>query len=285
MNEHMDYRLYLDAATKASDRSRSVLFLLAMLAVGVLAAFWNYCPGNWVDAKIHAASAAKAYLAGTPKQSERDAQLGRAVASATKVTDPQVFDEHLRELRKVKLGQNTITIPLASVSFNINDMGLFACLAIVLVLLVLRHCLAREAANLRHAFEAAPRGCLRECYVLLSMSQVLATPPSITDTPARRNRTFVPLIAAAPIVVASVIVVWDALTLSNGWLLSPVRAVVCFGGELGCLAVAIAEWRACSGEIQATTETWARYAADAKSDTGSKHDLAEEPVPDGVCTT
>lgn len=87
----------------------------------------------------------------------------------------------------------SITVPFFGIVFDLNDLGVFAGITFVIVLLLFRFSLLRELRNLRLVFRQVHSvEDLRLCYDMLSMQQVLTIPPQIERYQSERNFWSIP---------------------------------------------------------------------------------------------
>jgi hypothetical protein len=106
--------------------------------------------------------------------------------------DKMLIANELENYRKLRIEQvRMVHIPFFSAALDQNDIGPFAGLTFVAVLLWLRFSKARELANLRLLFSDPPplsEKNLERCYELLAMQQVFTVPfvPRISERPRWR---------------------------------------------------------------------------------------------------
>jgi hypothetical protein len=83
-----------------------------------------------------------------------------------------------------------LTVPFFGIVFDVNDLGMFAGLTFIIVLLLFRFSLLRELRNVRLVFKQAQTvDELELCYNRLAMQQVLTTPTPIDyEPPAQKFR-------------------------------------------------------------------------------------------------
>ena len=97
--------------------------------------------------------------------------------SRTKVLELMAYIEHLTELRLEHVF--FVDIPFLGITFDVNDLGVFAGFAFVVLLLMVRISHAREVSNVVLTFDFA-RACsnqaLRDTYEHLSMFQIFTLP-------------------------------------------------------------------------------------------------------------
>ena len=113
------------------------------------------------------------------------------------------------------------------ITFDINDLGLFAGITFPLLLLWLIVSLRREAENMRALFAETSDDELPAVYRLISMTQVFSVPPKITDKPtfaASLWKLPKSLLFVAPAGVQTAMAWLDWSTLPWGRTLNPLVA-------------------------------------------------------------
>ncbi|HEX8853267.1 MAG TPA: hypothetical protein VF754_07255 [Pyrinomonadaceae bacterium] len=194
---------YVKAATSSSDRARAIMIVLVTASVLVFTALWNTgimdTGGGWMDKRIEVRSAALQLFnlnfnpADSSLSDEERELYGRAqeflsAAGLDKTNDAHKARltrdiEKLQDLRSERI--RMIHVPFFGVVFDMNDLGAFAGVTFVVVLLWMRFSLYRELRNLKLAFaKARERGQSKACYDLLAMNQML----TVTPTPGQRLR-------------------------------------------------------------------------------------------------
>jgi len=110
-----------------------------------------------------------------------EAYINRTGLHSENLEDKKIIEAEIDILKKVRAEQITLVhVPFFGVSFDANDMGIFAGLSFTVVLLWFWLSLGRELRNLRLTFkEAEGKGERQQrlCYELLAMHQILTFPP------------------------------------------------------------------------------------------------------------
>lgn len=226
--ESIDYiKQYVDASAESADRVRFVLLIMVTASILALVATWNSRTNGWPTSRLIVATNAQKFydekgqrITGSdeqvkqqvwPKffneekyerassQAERDRykrdreqayDRAKAFVEASRFADFNHLQEHVHYLERARIEKVLyITVPFFGVVFDINDLGIFAGITFIIALLLFRFSLLRELRNLRLVFlQAKTPEHLRVCYDMLSMQQVLTTPPELEPVPSERRR-------------------------------------------------------------------------------------------------
>ena len=189
---------YVKAAASSTDRARTVMIVMVSASVLVFVGFWNSRPGGgWLDRRIEIRRDALRFFnepgkvpfdpkqdpsltAKDPTRFERAIQfIHNSNFNTSSPEDKTQLLEEITELRRIRTEKiRLIQVPFFGAVFDMNDIGVFAGVTFIIVLLWFRYSLSRELRNLRLAFkEAEDKGHLKLCYDLLAMQQVLTVPP------------------------------------------------------------------------------------------------------------
>lgn len=161
------------------------------------------------------------------KQEAENGKFDRA--DAKKWYDIKKFNEgelndFAEELEKARLQSVLlIHIPFFGTTFDVNDLGLLGGFTFVVILMWFRFSLWREYYNLSATFkEAKTKEHLEFCYKSLAMGQVLTVPPELdqSQSPQKPWGKIVRLLYFLPVAVQLTILVYDFISINNGWLVS-----------------------------------------------------------------
>jgi len=218
-DDPIDYiKQYIDASAKSADRVRFVLLVMVTASILALVAVWNSRINGWPTSRLVVASNAQKFYGEdgqpirggeeeirqkvwpkffdeerygrqqTPKRmaeylrDREDAyKRAKAFVEASRFADLQHLKHHVDLLERARIERVLyITVPFFGFVMDINDLGTFAGITFIIILLLFRFSLLRELRNLRLAFmQAKTPEHLRLCYDMLAMQQVLTTPPEI----------------------------------------------------------------------------------------------------------
>jgi hypothetical protein len=216
---------YVNAAASSSNRARAVMIVLIVSTV-LVAAELRLTTHSWLDARIDIRTAALKFAdkdfdpaksdllaAIDPNKEKSQEERQRAMATQrARYEDAKLFlrDQNLdpknpddkallmndlENYRKLRVEQvRLIHIPFFAAALDQNDIGPFAGLTFVVVLLWLRFSKARELANLKLLFSgrlAFSKENLKRCYELLAMQQVF-TVPIIPSLPVKTRWRVIP---------------------------------------------------------------------------------------------
>lgn len=199
----------LAAANLSTVRSRAILFILTGASIIAFSSSWKSMQFGWYHKRLQRATAAVDYfeqkvppqklkdlsepqkrrLAGLGIKDEEAWQAylnqGMDFAQARGFANKEHARDYLSALERLSLETvGVIHLPIFGVSFDINDLGMLAGIAFVVLLVTFRLALARELQNVRIAFRAAHEAhLLKEGYEFLSMYQVMTIPPAIGSRP------------------------------------------------------------------------------------------------------
>ncbi len=197
-----EIKIYVEAATAASDRGRLVLLVTITISVLAFSAFWNARQESWLNSRLHMARLADLAckhewkVDSIPEIIDDDKQL---IDQAHTYYADRHFDgcKHLadvvKSLQEIQTKEvNQVKVPFFGSQFDVNDLGMFAGFAFVVSLIWFRYSLAREYINLVLCFQAALQHTgnhsKKTFYNLLAMRQVMTIPPPLEEDPARSFR-------------------------------------------------------------------------------------------------
>ena len=241
---------YIEAFTASSRRARYTLLIAIIASVLDFAAFWNSRQGSWVNQRLHLTKIAFVACPFSWSDSVRkslspeDRDLFAQSYSFDTVRHfhscPQLGGV-LKELETIQTEDvNLIRVPFFGIVFDVNDLGILGGLTFVIILLWFRFGLARELDNFKLAIDTAREtGQLLPCYRLLEMHQVLSIPPTHRGNDHRFWRYLPLVLFFLPLVMSSVVLVHDAITVKYGWSISHFNTKVLFSVSLLCLAAVV----------------------------------------------
>jgi hypothetical protein len=192
---------YINAAEDSSGRARWVILIIVTTCILVFAGFLNSRPGNWLDARVHAAQNAFLYWNIISNKIRTDTSEVKTFAlwdtssnkfkSDTAQARAFINKYNITSIEELKIWLNgyiiskqqnvqLIRVPFFAFSFDVNDLGIISGIAFVLLMLLMRLCLMRELRNHHFVFEEVKNdpNMLDQVYHILSMKQVLTVPPS-----------------------------------------------------------------------------------------------------------
>jgi hypothetical protein len=183
-----DFKLYLDAVTAASLRTRSTLYVLVAIVVLTLTAYRNTFYPDWLDSRLAHLQLASACLEkGEPFTSNCQESINYSkgflfTGRTDELLSGTEFKRELTEQITAFVRQRTdalsLRLPFFGVVIDINDLGLVTGIFLAFVLYVLHAGLYREVDNLDRSMTKALQGTPRqqkERFELLLMAQVLAS--------------------------------------------------------------------------------------------------------------
>jgi hypothetical protein len=256
----VDFKPYLDAVISASQRARSILYILVVTLIAVFAAWRNTALPDWLDVRLQQLQTAYSCL--------RDGNVDSKCESAIKYARDYVYApspissdatpfsrtvkiqessaiEEIREFRyaidmlmKQRTENLSIRFPILGLAMDMNDLGLISGVALCTLLYIFRLTLTREEDNLARAFARAEESRKKDNFELLLMAQLFSAPPKAkTGT----NRSF-HVFFIVPILLY-ICVVWSDLLVPKSWqagsLLLGTRLFVVQVGSEGLFLIGI----------------------------------------------
>lgn len=211
---------FIDAAAK---RSRGVLWIQLVMCIVLLGSWWPFSRQGWLSTRIQRTTDAaewhpfphETYVGLSP-------ELRRRFALAKRFCEVHGFTkrEQIVQFQNQQVGIFWDQAPLATIApFGIQlareDIPAAVSLALCLTSVALFRSLRRERANLAMAFAHAPPSGLGHLYRLLSMTQVISSPPT---PPLRRGRSVLgPGIALESLLIlAPALVFWTVYWFTYG---------------------------------------------------------------------
>lgn len=247
-NDPLGIRDYLEASTDASKRTRTITIILAIASISAFAALLNSLQSQWMHQRIlHLAD-----IHGKYTESKLGPYPRREAFQHEGYFDKEQYDKHIAiyETRYAELnsaverayveGSLVVRVPFFGFTFDVNDLGLLASIAFLVILACYRFFLSREIDNLRLSFEEAAKlgkQELKEFYTLLTMRQVFTVP---TTPYIKRSKflLFAPkLLPWFPFAVHVAVTVHDFLTAFIGKELQSIHFVLLTTWEVGISVV------------------------------------------------
>jgi hypothetical protein len=187
MSEHLDFKLYLDAATQSVTRTRNSIYLLLTVFVAVLAVYVNTTVLDWSGKRVQRMR--RAYECVTkpnlPADQCKDAMryAGDLGLPTDQSVDTDLYKEYRNAMIRRRTDLRTIQLPLFGAVLDLNDLGLLSAILFVILLMILRANLYHELDSLEsarekvEAFKSAGNDDLyQESNEMLTRVQVLASP-------------------------------------------------------------------------------------------------------------
>jgi hypothetical protein len=194
--------LYLDAAARASRRSRDILFIMLIPTALTFSGFWNTRPDAWVALRVRRLTEIVRLLRTQPQNVTNNGySLGEA-------------EVQLGNLRKTQSEAATVHMPILNSAVDVNDIGLFSGIVLLTLMLWFRVALWQECNAVRNAFaEARRHSALKLCYDVLTAQQFLSRAVSLNEAP-RDAPPFNPmrLFVGTPLLIFTAVVWRDVRT-------------------------------------------------------------------------
>jgi hypothetical protein len=203
----------ITAAGSASARSRATLLTIVFVSIMAFSATWKSRPNSWLNMRSQTAALAVEYIAHVTENGEKqltdlpqvtsneltgpDAaarldrlERGRKMAELRGIHDLDHAREYRREIEHIRLENVALVrVPLLGVTFDVNDSGMLAGIAFVVLLMLQRIALSRECDCLQALRSVMYGHSDRHAgYVFLAMTQVLTLPErAAADVPAQHH--------------------------------------------------------------------------------------------------
>lgn len=203
----------LDEAEEASDRSRRSLFILLVISILVAMAVWNSRLTGWSVRRWEVAQERERQLHATQGASKLPDGVDQRQAASDADVQQKVIAERVR----------FVSVPVLGFGFDVNDLAIVGGVSFVLLLIWFHFSIGRERLNVDELFRRARSEgatALRDTYSLLSMTQVLSTPPHPNGHLGSSWGLLVPFLFWTPTVVQASVVIHDVMTEHRGLPLS-----------------------------------------------------------------
>jgi hypothetical protein len=177
---------------------------------------------------------------------------------------PAQAREYLKNL-EASLVERTITVavPFLGVSFDVNDLSLFASITFLLLLSLLLFNLIREEENLTMLFESLSDEELPAAYRVLSMTQVFTIPPALSAKRGMFSALVEPtwrwvarLLFLTPLIVEAFVLSNNRSTLNTGQAVSRELANVEYRLGITCFLLMIIVTASCLWGSAAISSQW-----------------------------
>lgn len=233
-------KIALEGASDSASRCRIVSYALVTASVLAFMAFWNSVSWSWVSERQKALTAA---VDGWADPKSPDYQIGKKLVEGrfglTNYYGSPGQSNLLGDLKLMRIRIDTlrdnevrwVKIPVFSVGFDVNDLGMFAGIGFSILLVLLAFSQRREFKNVKAYFKLAEEEAIQPlAYRLLAMRQVLTIPPGESERGVPVGWRILQLLPVfVPLLVQLCIVVNDFATLGNGFAWSSSRTNVMIG--------------------------------------------------------
>ncbi|MBV9926903.1 MAG: hypothetical protein JOZ96_17935 [Acidobacteria bacterium] len=226
VQKHLDFKLYLDAATQAVTRTRNSLYLLLTVAVVFLTVYVNTTVLDWAGARFEKMQVAYDCLQEPEKANTRECISAKEYVEelhlrgeTDKPSTQEKYKEQLGALLRLRGELRRIQLPIFGSVLDVNDLGLASAILFFIFLIVLRSNFYRELDSLTSAKKRAevfkveeknPQ-LYEESYEMLRRIPVLSSPK-------RDNRGF----RWSAMVIITLAVIVHALIIWNDWKTSKI---------------------------------------------------------------
>lgn len=162
-DSNVDFKPYLEASTRASQSTRSTVYVLVVAVVIVFTAYRHTITPAWLDARLFQLQTASACL--TEKQENTDPCLqaiqysrdflyvGRGNELLYRTEFKKELDEQINVLIRLRTEAMSLRLPFFGVVMDANDLGLVGGIFLASILYILHAWLYRDVDNLTRAKE------------------------------------------------------------------------------------------------------------------------------------
>jgi len=198
MASDSDFGMYLSAVKESGKRVRTIIYLLLVALVTLWATYRNVMAPSYATTRLQTLhQAAQALL--DPANCTADGHTAIAYVNETlfsvngTANDDTICLDHfiagtatagdsemVRQIRKqidelihVRTDNLTLTIPFLGLHMDVDDLGLFSCVTLFILLLILRISIVQETQTMRRANMRAEQYCMSNQELLL-MEQVFS---------------------------------------------------------------------------------------------------------------
>lgn len=267
---------YLDAASDASKRTRSVTITMVVASILILVALINSLDRyQWMLERMHSLGDPQSKyvtLKIGPPPNRKDFPPYKMPQNTALSTYPEAVEEYRQEYQllygavvKSYVDSLSTRVPLFGFSVDACDLGILGGIAFMVILLMYRYSLTREVENMRVARKQARRlGQPREFYDILAMRQVFMTPSAAT---LKRRRFVIDtprIICALPLLVHSVVTAHDLITFDVGDEINRLHNIFLVAFELFVTACLIVLTRMASTRLKWLDEVWGNWWEEVK---------------------
>jgi hypothetical protein len=206
ITEEVDFKPYLEAAIVASQRVRSIIYILIIALIAIFAAYRNTAQPDWLDSRLQQLQ--MAYSCMQEKQNTPDCtkaveyakgfmyqSLNGSPASSSSAKydiqkiilnnnpSPTDLSEEGRELRyqidmlmKQRTENLSVRFPVLGLVMDMNDLGWVSGITLLVLMYIFLLALAREEDNLIRAKGKAEQSGNKDNLELLLMAHVFSAP-------------------------------------------------------------------------------------------------------------
>ena len=270
LTEDQEITQYIQSFTASSDRVRHLIVISVVASILVFSAYRNSLPGSWWIARLDKARiAARNEVWRDPvkrmetcRKSGKDAagfrdscdEVQKTLNWFDKSTHGNVFLEaHLAELEKVRANEILmVSVPFLGIRFDINDLGAFSAIGLVIICFTLTFAMARQHENLYLCLWKVRRIAERESrlndgqsranflYHALAMAQVFTRPPTLARwRPRRIGRVGIRILLFLPVFVQSLVVISNVRSIESAWIFNPRATILSMALQVPLLFVII----------------------------------------------
>jgi hypothetical protein len=209
-----ELKTYIEACNKSADASRRPLAILVIAYVVVFCAIWNARNNSWQNSFVRSGGAALQWLALSPEQQshvskDRRFAAGREFVEVYGMDDPVLLAWAIEKVRATQVESTLFfKLPFFNISVHINDLGVLAGLAFVLLLGWYRQCLVHHLVAMRVTLRSdAATADTAQTRELLAIHQFLTFP--VPDAVGVRAAQATQLLLLTPAVLFQAYLLWS----------------------------------------------------------------------------
>jgi len=213
---NLDFKPYLDASMRASQSTRSTVYVLVVAVVIIFTAYRHTITPAWLDARLFQLQTASACLREKQENTEPCLQaikysrdflyVGRGNELLYKTEFKEELEEQINVFIRLRTEAMSLRLPFFGVVMDSNDLGLVGGIFLASILYILHAWLYRDVNNLKRAKAKTtdlPPDKRKDLLEQLLMTQVLTS---------RRGLTVGVFLLLLSVVVMHAFVLWSDLT-------------------------------------------------------------------------
>jgi hypothetical protein len=231
-----EVNLYVDSFITSSNRVRYAIIIITVASILLFVGHHNSESDSWFNSRLRLANVAlhERVWEYQPGVLKGEAKMARRWAAARGFTSKEEIWEHIKSLDSARTNRLLLLDwPFFGVSHDVNDLGFFGSIALLVLMLMLTFAMARQHENLylalwriRRVFDAegnveSPKSQANLLYHVLAMSQQFSQPPTLARWKAMKLRGMSRLLLPLPLVVQVFCFVRDWKTRHLGRMVNP----------------------------------------------------------------
>lgn len=236
LNMDAEVNLYVDSFVTSSNRVRYAIITITIASILLFVGHHNSEPDSWFNSRLKLANVAlhARVWESKPGVLKGEQETARQWAEARGFRSEAEIWEHIKNLDDARTNRLLLLeVPFFGVNHDVNDLGFFGSIALLVLMLMLTFSMARQHENLylalwrvRRVFDAegkveSAKSQANLIYHVLAMSQQFSQPPTLARWKAMKPRGMSRLLLPLPLVVQVFCFVRDWKTRHLGRMVNP----------------------------------------------------------------